>query len=135
VAPDHFYERFFRSLLASGAGAGAPQIHEALERAPPVDVRDLQEGSAAHVGLAAGMKPASSVLRRQDMPRATNETTGAVAVPRGLAEREAELVLGALARVKARRFGRLVVTVNDGRMVDVEVIEKLDRDVLKGLSM
>jgi nitrate/TMAO reductase-like tetraheme cytochrome c subunit len=31
VAPDHFYERFFKSLLASGAGAGAKQIHEALE--------------------------------------------------------------------------------------------------------
>lgn len=33
VAPDHFYERFFTSLLASGAGAGAPQIREALEAA------------------------------------------------------------------------------------------------------
>jgi nitrate/TMAO reductase-like tetraheme cytochrome c subunit len=33
VAPDHFYERFFKSLLGSGAGAGAKQIHEALEAA------------------------------------------------------------------------------------------------------
>jgi hypothetical protein len=33
VYPDHFYERFFKSLLASGAGAGARQIHEALEAA------------------------------------------------------------------------------------------------------
>jgi hypothetical protein len=49
--------------------------------------------------------------------------------------REAELLLGALARVKARRFGRLIVTVNDGRVVDVEVVEKIDRDVLKAVSM
>lgn len=69
------------------------------------------------------------------MARATNEPTASVAVPRGVGEREAELLLGAVARVKARKFGRVVVTVNDGRVVDVEVIEKLDRDVLKGLSM
>jgi hypothetical protein len=49
--------------------------------------------------------------------------------------REAELLLGALARVKARRFGRLIVTVNDGRVVDVEIIEKIDRDVLRAMSM
>ena len=53
----------------------------------------------------------------------------------GIGEREAELVLGALARVKARRFGRLIVTVNEGRIMDVEVIEKIDRDVLRALPM
>jgi len=53
----------------------------------------------------------------------------------GIGEREADLLLGALARVKARRFGRLIVTVNDGRIVDVEVIEKIDRDVLRALPM
>jgi len=37
--------------------------------------------------------------------------------------------------VKARRFGRLIVTVNEGRIVDVEVIEKIDRDVLRALPM
>ncbi|MBI2527099.1 MAG: hypothetical protein HYV93_14090 [Candidatus Rokubacteria bacterium] len=31
VHPDHFYTRFFESLLASGAGAGEGQIREALE--------------------------------------------------------------------------------------------------------
>ncbi len=31
VYPDHFYTSFFESLLASGAGAGAAQIREALE--------------------------------------------------------------------------------------------------------
>jgi len=58
-----------------------------------------------------------------------DESTSSV----GIGEREAELVLGALARVKARRFGRLIVTVNDGRIMDVEVIEKIDRDVLRAL--
>jgi hypothetical protein len=69
------------------------------------------------------------------MARATNEPTASVALPHGVGQREAELLLGALARVKGRKFGRLVVTVNDGRVVDVEVIEKLDRDVLRTLSM
>jgi hypothetical protein len=31
VFPDHFYTRFFESLLASGAGLGTEQIQEALE--------------------------------------------------------------------------------------------------------
>jgi hypothetical protein len=31
VRPDHFHTGFVESLLASGAGAGAPQIREALE--------------------------------------------------------------------------------------------------------
>lgn len=31
VYPDHFYSRFFKSLLASGAGGGAREIREALE--------------------------------------------------------------------------------------------------------
>jgi hypothetical protein len=31
VYPDHFYTGFFESLLVSGAGAGAPQIREALD--------------------------------------------------------------------------------------------------------
>lgn len=40
VYPDHFYTGFFKSLLASGAGAGAPQIREALEmtRRSPFDI-------------------------------------------------------------------------------------------------
>lgn len=31
VYPDHFYTRFFESLLASGAGAGKREIRQALE--------------------------------------------------------------------------------------------------------
>lgn len=53
----------------------------------------------------------------------------------GVGGREAEVLLGALARVKAGRFGRLVITVSDGRIVDVEVVEKIDRDRLRSLSM
>jgi hypothetical protein len=36
-----------------------------------------------------------------------------------------------LARVKANRFGRLAVTVGDGRVVDIEVSEKVDRSVFR----
>ena len=68
------------------------------------------------------------------MASATGESTSS-GRPLGVGEQEAELLLGALARVKARRFGRLVVTVNDGRVVDVEVIEKIDREVLRALAM
>lgn len=58
-----------------------------------------------------------------------------VDLPRGLTEREATLVLQTLARLKHHRFGRLTLTVSDGRVVDVELIEKIDHDVLRGLSM
>jgi hypothetical protein len=64
-----------------------------------------------------------------------NDPAPTVAIPPGVSEREATLLLGALARVKARRFGRLVVAVSDARVVDVEVIEKVDREVLRALSM
>jgi hypothetical protein len=33
VLPDHFYARFFQSLLDGGAGEGTAQIREALEAA------------------------------------------------------------------------------------------------------
>jgi len=61
--------------------------------------------------------------------------SSSVDLPRGVSEREALLLLEALARLKERRFGRLTVTISDGRVVDVEVIEKLDHDVLRRLSM
>ena len=56
-------------------------------------------------------------------------------LPRGVSEREATLLLDALARLKEHRFGRLTVTVSDGRVVDVEVVEKIDHDLLRRLSM
>jgi hypothetical protein len=54
-----------------------------------------------------------------------------VALPPGVGAREATVLLEAFARVKERRFGRLAVTVSDGRVVDVELIEKMDRNQLR----
>ena len=45
------------------------------------------------------------------------------------------LLLDVLARLKERRFGRLTVTIGDGKVVDVEVVEKLDHDVLRRLPV
>ena len=58
-----------------------------------------------------------------------------IELPHGLSKREAILLLDALARLKERRFGRLTLTISDGRVVDVEVIEKIDHDLLRRLSM
>ena len=58
-----------------------------------------------------------------------------MSLPQGVSDREAMLLLDALARLKKRRFGRLTVIVSDGRVVDVEVSEKIDHDLLRSLSM
>jgi hypothetical protein len=47
---------------------------------------------------------------------------------------EARLLLRLLARLKERRFGRLAVNVEDRRLVGVEVVEKLDRNLFRSLS-
>jgi hypothetical protein len=52
----------------------------------------------------------------------------------GVPAGEADLLLRALLRLKRHRFGRLTVTVHDGRIVDVEVTEKLDREALRALG-
>jgi hypothetical protein len=54
-----------------------------------------------------------------------------VVLPPGVSAGEATVLLDAFARVKERRFGRLAVTVSDGRVVDVELIEKMDRNQLR----
>jgi hypothetical protein len=58
-----------------------------------------------------------------------------VGLPHGVSDREAMLLLDVLARLKERRFGRLTLTVSDGRVVDVEVMERINHDLLRGLSM
>ena len=58
-----------------------------------------------------------------------------VALPQGVSDGEAMLLLDVLARLKERRFGRLTVTIGDGKVVDVEVVEKLDHDVLRRLPV
>lgn len=62
----------------------------------------------------------------QDSPRN-------IVLPEGVSRREALVLLTALRRVKKGRFGRIVVTVGDGRIVDVEVTQRVDRDELKTL--
>ena len=57
-----------------------------------------------------------------------------VALPKGITEREALFLLRALVRVKERRFGRLVMSVSEGRVVEVEVTEKVERKLLQTLS-
>jgi hypothetical protein len=64
------------------------------------------------------------------MQPSTNQAVEAVALPQGLSYLEAQFVLDRLRRLKDRRFGRLVIAVSDGRVVDVEVIEKVDREIL-----
>lgn len=47
-------------------------------------------------------------------------------LPEGMTAKEAMFLLGVFARLKERRSGRLAVTVSDGRVVDVELVERLD---------
>jgi Uncharacterized small protein (DUF2292) len=56
-------------------------------------------------------------------------------LPTGVSDREAALLLGAFARLKKHGFGRLTVIVSDGRVVDVEVSEKVDHGLLRSLAM
>ncbi len=51
--------------------------------------------------------------------------------PQGITAAEATFLLEVFARLKEKRFGRLEVTVSDGRVVDVELIEKLDRRLFR----
>ena len=66
---------------------------------------------------------------------AVDRQSSVVDLPHGVSDREAILLLDALARLKERRFGRLILTISDGRVVDVEVVEKIDHDLLRGLSV
>lgn len=63
----------------------------------------------------------------------STDLLGNFALPEGVSRREALLLLTALRRIKKGRFGRVVVAVSDGRVVDIEVTEKVDRDDLKTL--
>jgi hypothetical protein len=65
------------------------------------------------------------------MSAGTHRLTRSVTVPEGVTLGEALFLLQVLARVKANRFGRLAVTVGDGRVVDIEVSEKVDRSVFR----
>lgn len=58
------------------------------------------------------------------------DSSGTVRLPGDVSRREANWVLSALARVKRGRFGRLVVAVSDGRVVDIELTVRVDREEL-----
>ncbi len=60
------------------------------------------------------------------------ESTGDL--PRGVTPGEARLLLQLLARLKAWKYGRLAVNVRDGRLVDIELVEKVDRNLFLPLS-
>lgn len=51
-------------------------------------------------------------------------------LPRALNAKEAAFLLGVFARLKEKGSGRLEVTVSDGRIVDVQLVERLDRKTL-----
>ena len=53
----------------------------------------------------------------------------------GVSDREAQLLLEMFARLKKHGFGRLTVLVSGGRMVDVEISEKVDHRLLRSLAM
>ena len=65
---------------------------------------------------------------------AVDRLSSVVALPEGGA-REAMLLLEVFARLKERRFGRLTLAMSDGKIVDVEVVEKIDHEVLRRLPM
>ena len=64
-----------------------------------------------------------------------DKLNSAAGLPRGVSDREAMVLLSALSRLKEHRFGRLTVIVSDGRVVDVEVSQKIDHDLLRSLSV
>jgi hypothetical protein len=68
------------------------------------------------------------------MQRAAGGQEATVSLPRWITAGEAGLVLRMLARLKEQRFGRLAVSVSDGRVVDIEVVEKIDRSLFQSFS-
>ncbi len=57
-----------------------------------------------------------------------------LSLPQGVTEKEAEFLLGIFARLKEKRFGRVEVTVRDGNVTSVELIEKVDRNLIQFAS-
>ncbi len=62
--------------------------------------------------------------RQQDRPDLSSR------LPEGMTAKEAAFLLEVFARLKEKRSGRLEVTVSDGRVVDIELVERLDRKSL-----
>ena len=94
---------------------------------------DSREAVSQHLGVY-GIRPARE-SEGEWRPWLLDRRNSVVGLPPGVSDREAMLLLDALARLKEHRFGRLTVMVSDGRVVDVEVSEKVDHDLLRRLSM
>ena len=88
-----------------------PRFHPLFDAISALGVPVLVD--VGTTGMGAGMPGGDGALLRHAHPQA----------------------IDALARVKERRFGRLTLTISDGRVVDVEVVEKVDHDLLRGLSV
>ena len=82
-----------------------------------------------------GVLPSGREGHRRVEAVAVDRLSSKVSLPHGVSDREATFLLDILVRLKERRFGRLTLTVSDGRVVDVEVIEKIDHDLLRRLSV
>jgi hypothetical protein len=57
-----------------------------------------------------------------------------LSVPQGVSEQEAAFVLGVFARLKAKRFGRVELTVREGSLTGIEFVEKVDRNLFQFLG-
>jgi predicted NBD/HSP70 family sugar kinase len=60
------------------------------------------------------------------------DQTGAIVYQKQLPA-DPQVLLEALARVKKSGLGRLVVSVSDGRIVEIELVEKVNRTLLEAL--
>ncbi len=65
------------------------------------------------------------------MEHPPDKPEAAPCAPQGVTAEEAKFLLTVFARLKEKRFGRLEVTVKDGRVISVELVEKLDRKLFR----
>lgn len=82
----------------------------------------------SHRGACVDAAPPDAMGNQADRP------SRSVPLPAGLTAGEAAFLLGVFARLKQKRFGRLEVTVSDGRLVDIALVEKVDRNLFRSLS-
>ena len=93
-----------------------------------VDLAAIQAAPFSFVGISGSRGLGGGAV-------AVDRLSSVVALPEGVSAREAMLLLEVFARLKERRFGRLTLAMSDGKIVDVEVVEKIDHEVLRRLPM
>ncbi len=57
-----------------------------------------------------------------------------LALPEGVTESEAMFLLDLFARLKEKRFGRVEVTMREGSVTNIELVEKVDRRLFQALG-